>query len=256
MKFSIITPTYNRPDKLIRAVKSILEQDYTDWEMIIVNDSPNFDYYVFNKFLEDNKEKINSKIKYFINKKNMGVNFSRNFALENISPDSDYLCFLDDDDYFNKEALKKTFQKLNSLNNVDWLVENRFDKNKNISLTKNNTKKNKINYLWDYLITKKFSGDATHFISTKYKDKKFSKEIKNAEEWFFFTQLSKNFDYYDFNATYTEGYEELGLNSGQKNKKLKLKNTFIILKESIKTKMLSPKLLLYFILRIFAIILK
>ena len=40
MKFSIITPTYKRADKLSRAVNSLRNQTYTDWEMIIVNDSP------------------------------------------------------------------------------------------------------------------------------------------------------------------------------------------------------------------------
>ena len=116
MKFSIITPTYNRPEKLIRAVKSILDQDYENWEMIIVNDSPLFGYSIFNKFLEDNKEKVNNRIKYFINNENKGVNYSRNFALDNISNNSNYFTFLDDDDYFNKETLKKSFEKINSSN--------------------------------------------------------------------------------------------------------------------------------------------
>ena len=255
MKFSIITPTYNRPEKLIRAVQSILDQDYENWEMIIVNDSPLFDYSIFNKFLEENKEKIINKIKYFINEENKGVNYSRNFALDNISNNSNYFTFLDDDDYFNKETLKKTFEKLNSFNlNIDWLIENKFDIKNNKKLTINKTNKNKINYLWDYLITKRFTGDATHFINVKYKNIKFSK-IKNAEEWFFFSQIKSDFIYCDFNSVFIE-YEDEGLTNNYKNKIEKLKNTFILFKETLIINNLNYKLFIYFILRIFAIILK
>lgn len=254
MKFSIITPTYKRPKELIRCLKSVLDNEYNNWEMIIVNDSPYFDYSTFEKFLEENKEKINGKVKYFINQENFGVNFSRNFALKNISNDSDYLCFLDDDDYLNSETLIKINDKLNSLESPDWLVANRFDTRKNKSITQNHTNKNKINYFWDYLIMKKFCGDATHFISTKYKDKKFSK-VKNAEEWFFFIQITKEFEYYNFDATFSSGYEELGMTNTY-NKKEKIKNTKILIKETIQNRIFNFKLALYFFLRIFAIILK
>lgn len=254
MKFSIITPTYRRPKELIRSLESVLNNEYSDWEMNIVNDSPNFDYSKFEEFLEINKDKINNRIKYFINEENMGVNFSRNFALKNISDDSDYLCFLDDDDYLNTKTFTKINEKLNSLESPEWLVANRFDTRKNKAITENNTKKEIINYFWDYLIMKKFNGDATHFISTKYKNKKFSK-VKNAEEWFFFIQLSEEFYYYNFDATFSTGYEELGMTNTY-NKKEKFKNTKILIKESIQEKIFNLKLALYFFLRIFAIILK
>lgn len=254
MKFSIITPTYKRPKELIKCLESVLNNGYNDWEMIIINDSPSFDYSIFEKFLEENKDKINNRVKYFINQENMGVNFSRNFALDNISKDSDYICFLDDDDYFNSETLIKINEKLNSLESPDWLVANRFDTRKNKAITQNHTNKNKINYFWDYLIMKKFTGDVTNFISTKYKNKKFSK-VKNAEEWIFFIQLTQEFYYYNFNATFSTGYEELGMTNTY-NKKEKIKNTKILIKESFEKKIFNLKLALYFFLRIFAIILK
>ena len=40
MKFSIITPTHQRPKELERAINSVLGQDYNNFEFIIVNDSP------------------------------------------------------------------------------------------------------------------------------------------------------------------------------------------------------------------------
>ena len=38
---SIIIPTYNRKDLLIKAVESILLQTYSNWELLIINDYEN-----------------------------------------------------------------------------------------------------------------------------------------------------------------------------------------------------------------------
>lgn len=253
MKFSIITPTYKRNGEIKNACESVLAQDYDNWEMIIVNDSPDFDYSDFEKYLEIKKD---ARIKYFKNKNNMGVNFSRNFALGNIAKDSHYFIFLDDDDWLNKEALIKARKIIEQNPKQEWFVSNRFSINQNKSLTKNKTDRYVINYISDYLILKKFNGDVTHIVSTKYKNARFSKKIKNAEEWIFFLQIPKKFYYYDFNSTYTEGYNESGITNSYKNKIIKIKNTFILARESLEYKVFSPILCLYLILRIFAVILK
>lgn len=39
IKFSIITPTYNRISLLKIAIASVLKQTYTKWEMLIIDDS-------------------------------------------------------------------------------------------------------------------------------------------------------------------------------------------------------------------------
>ena len=65
--YQIITPTYNRPDLLKRSIDSVLNQrnqnDF-DWEMIIVNDSPLFDYTEVEKYLTDIND---TKLKYLKN---------------------------------------------------------------------------------------------------------------------------------------------------------------------------------------------
>ena len=64
MKFSIITPTHKRAEMLIRAVTSVKNQTYTDWEMIIVNDSPTDSSYTsFTETIND------ARIRYHLNKK-------------------------------------------------------------------------------------------------------------------------------------------------------------------------------------------
>ncbi|MDQ5957614.1 MAG: hypothetical protein QG614_589 [Patescibacteria group bacterium] len=256
MKFSIITPSYNRPELLIRAVKSILEQTYEDFELIIINDSPSYDYSLVLDFIDKNIQ--NKKIKYIVNKNNKGVNYSRNVGLQNISEDSDYFIFLDDDDWLDKNVLQKAKEEIEKIENKNnsWFVSNHFDINKNSKATKNKTGKNTINYLSDYLILKKFTGDAKHVISVKYGDLRFSNKVKNGEEWFYFAQIKTDFVYYDYNSSYSDGYLAGGLTNNLKNKKQKLINTYLLFWECTEIHNMSPKIFLYFILRIVAIILK
>lgn len=253
MKFSIITATYKRPRELIRAVQSVLDQNYPDFEMIIVNDSPDFDYSEF-----ENEELIkDSRVKYFKNKENKGVNFSRNFALDNVGTDTDYIIFLDDDDWLNTKTLYTAAKIITDKPKQNWYVSNRAYSN-NISITKNNTKKTKIDYMTDYLITKKFSGDSTHCIDfNKNKKLRFPVSIGKSldEAWYYFMQVDKKFYYYDFNSTLTDGSGDMTLFS-KRNRKERLNNTYILFKDSISKKNMNPKLLIYLILRCFAITLK
>lgn len=212
MKFSIITPTYKRPKELIRAVQSVLDQNYPDFEMIIVNDSPDFDYSEF-----ENKELIkDSRVKYFKNKENKGVNFSRNFALEKIDIDSDYILYLDDDDWLAEKSLTQ-IKKILEEEKVDWLITNRSIKNKSIVRIKK-IKKN-YNYFFDILIFKNIKGDTTHAIKTSLALKqKFSNVVKNGEEWIYFLKIKTPVKYVDINTTETNGYLEVGLTNLLKDK--------------------------------------
>ena len=99
MKFSIITPTYNNIDTIERAIKSIINQTYQNYEMIIVDDGSN------DRTEEIVKKYLTSKIKYIKLNKNSGVNKARNIGLNNISKDCDFVTFLDSDDTFLEGAL-------------------------------------------------------------------------------------------------------------------------------------------------------
>lgn len=227
MKYSIITPTYKRPDKLIRCVESILSQKRNmengeevssfDFELIVVNDSPVYDYSFFENYLNKIKEenlKLFAKIKYFINEKNMGVNYSRNYALDYVSKDvtSDYIIFLDDDDWLSCNALETANKVIKNNLNQKWYVSN-LAKEDNTSFTKNKTNKNIINYFYNYLLLKNFSGDVTHTIKSEIATQfRFSNKIKNGEEWTYFIQIPHNFFYYDNNSKFTNGYSTEGVN--------------------------------------------
>ena len=102
MKFSIITPTYNRAHTIERAINSILRQSYQNFEMIIIDDgSTDNTSEIVEKYLDD------PRIRYIGPNKNGGVNVARNIGLKNVSKDSNWITFLDSDDEFFPDALEK-----------------------------------------------------------------------------------------------------------------------------------------------------
>ncbi len=90
-KVSINMATYNRGQYLSLAIDSVLAQDFTDWELIIVDDgSTDNTHEVLFPYLKD------ERIKYFKNEKNSGICVTRNKALENSI--GEYIAVLDSDD--------------------------------------------------------------------------------------------------------------------------------------------------------------
>lgn len=109
---SIIIPAFNSEKYIGKCLESIVNQNYNNYEVIIVNDGST-----------DNTEKIckniikdNNKFK-IINKINGGVSSARNEALK-ISTGK-YIWFIDSDDYIEKDAFKIIYEKID---NVDVLA--------------------------------------------------------------------------------------------------------------------------------------
>ena len=95
---SVIIPTHNRPDRLRLALASVLNQDYRDFQIIVVNDgaSP-----VDEVVAELNKE---GRITLITHDRNRGLAASRNTGLRQAS--GKYVCYLDDDDRFLPHHLR------------------------------------------------------------------------------------------------------------------------------------------------------
>jgi glycosyltransferase involved in cell wall biosynthesis len=248
--FSIITPTYKRGDKLQKAVDSVLAQTHKDFEMIIVNDSP--DDLTYAEFEDNLKIAVEHKIKYVKNDKNSGVNFTRNRGLDLVSEKADWILFLDDDDIFTPETLE-TFARLIQENPVqNWFVANRAMANGK-SLTDIGGSDIAQEYIWNFLITRRFNGDATHCINKSFsKNIYFSKTVRQGDEWFFFFQLSLKsyFFYHDFNATITDGYQESGLNYRERTTMEQLRTIGLLVTEGAQLGIaFSPSFIVYMCIR-------
>ena len=108
---SIITPTYNAEKFITETLKSVQNQTYQNWEMILVDDAST-DKTV--KIIADFAEK-DSRIKLFKLEKNSGNGFARNIALEKAV--GKYIAYLDADDLWFPNKLEKQveFLKTNNL---------------------------------------------------------------------------------------------------------------------------------------------
>ena len=100
-KVSVLTPIYNtEPEHLRQAIESILNQTFTDFEFIILNDSP------WNTEIEDIVLAYkDARIKYVKNDKNIGISKSRNKLLSLAS--GEYLAIFDHDDISLPTRLEK-----------------------------------------------------------------------------------------------------------------------------------------------------
>ncbi len=111
MKLSIIIPVYNAEKYLQKCLESIFVQGMPleDYEVIAVDDGSTDSSL---KILENFKEKYhNLKI---ISQKNKGEAGARNTALK--IAQGDYITFLDNDDYYNPDALAKALDKVKKEN--------------------------------------------------------------------------------------------------------------------------------------------
>lgn len=99
MKISIIMPVYNKEKYLYKSIKSILNQTYENFELIIVNDgSTDNSSSICHKF-----EQEDSRIKV-IDIENNGVSNARNIGIKNAN--GQYIQFIDADDYIDKYMLE------------------------------------------------------------------------------------------------------------------------------------------------------
>lgn len=109
-KISIIMPTYNRKEIILRAIDSILSQSYTNWELLICDDGSTDGTYQHVKQYTDDK-----RIRY-LNLDHGGVSQARNSGLEASS--GDYIAFLDSDNTWHTQFLNIMLSYIN-IGNLD-----------------------------------------------------------------------------------------------------------------------------------------
>ena len=99
-KISIILPHYNNENFVEDAIKSVKQQTYKNWELLIIDGNSSLkSKKIISRF------KNNKKIKITWVKSNNGAGFNRNLGIKKSK--SDYVAFIDSDDIWEKNKLKK-----------------------------------------------------------------------------------------------------------------------------------------------------
>lgn len=110
MKISVIIPTFNREQFILRAINSVLEQTYLVDEIIIVDDGSTDNTYEIIKELQTKHKNI-----IYIKQANHGVSKARNSGIKNAK--NSWVAFLDSDDTWHKDKIQEhlIFHKNNPL---------------------------------------------------------------------------------------------------------------------------------------------
>ncbi|MEL3901410.1 MAG: glycosyltransferase family 2 protein [Treponema phagedenis] len=121
MKFSIIIPVYNRESYIDETLSSILQQTYTDWEVICIDDCST-DASLEKLYAYANNDK---RIKVIAHHNNLGPHCARKTGV--VQASGDYMLFLDCDDMLAVSACQTLYDEL-SKNRCD-IVEFAYESN-------------------------------------------------------------------------------------------------------------------------------
>ena len=169
MKISVIIPAYNAAKYIKRCIVSLLEQTYKNIEIIVVNDGS-----------DDNTLEMAKQYNIIVlDKENGGVSSARNSGLNKAT--GDYICFVDADDYVEKNYIESVVNILNE-NSYD-IVET--------PLLFEASFKNRIAYYTEY----KIEGEKK---STNFNQEYFNNELRYVIGVFYKKEVINNI-YFDEN---------------------------------------------------------
>ena len=213
----IIIPNYNKGDYLKQCIDSVLNQTYKNWNVYVVDDCSNdLSRDILKKYIKEDKIKIT------LLNKNFGPSYCRNLGIENSK--SEYIAFLDSDDYWPENKLE---------NQINEMLDNKYD----ISFTdikyfyNNNSKgEKKTNlptiYDFDKFIHKSTMSTSSILLKRSILNNITFKEVKH-EDYLFKCDLLKSGNL-SFKIFDTFVYYRINTNNRSSNKILNLLNLWKI----------------------------
>ena len=126
---SIIINCHNASNYILKSINSVLKQSYRNWELIIYDNNSKDKTFSIIKNLNKN-----NKIKYYKSKVFLNLYHARNLAVKKSK--GEFVAFLDADDWWTKDKLKKQVDFLSKNKNINIIYSNLYLFNE-----KNNKKK-------------------------------------------------------------------------------------------------------------------
>jgi len=190
---SIILTTYNRASILPMAIKSILEQTYKRFELIIVDDCST-----------DSTESVvmvikDERIRYIRNEVNCGPGGSRNVGIK--AAKYDLIAFEDDDDIWHKDKLQKQVSLMTVCDDRIGLVYCEYEKKEKgqsegrVIPDRNLNDEYKSGYLFPFLLNRNVVGADTALIRKKVFERVgyFRDDLPCLEDWELFLRISREY---------------------------------------------------------------
>jgi glycosyltransferase involved in cell wall biosynthesis len=179
---SIITPTFNAEKFIAETIKSVQNQTYTHWELIIIDDSSSDSTIeIINQFTSD------KRLCLIKNNKNLGPAKSRNIGIQKSC--GKYLTFIDADDLWKKNFIERSITEIaNTKNPFVFASYERKDEHLNPHLN-DFIVPNKVNY--SAILKSNAISCLTAFLDVSVLGKKYMPEIKKRQDMGLWLQYLK-----------------------------------------------------------------
>jgi glycosyltransferase involved in cell wall biosynthesis len=119
LNIAVIVPCYNSDKYIEKSLLSVLKQNYPISEILVVDDcSTDNSVNIIKSIIKNNSSR--TQITLLQNKKNYGPSYTRNIGLKNISINTDYISFLDADDFWSASKISNQVELINS-KNIDFV---------------------------------------------------------------------------------------------------------------------------------------
>ena len=112
---SVVMPAYNSEKYITDAIESVVQQTYTNWELIVIDDGSSDDTV---RRIEKQAAK-DLRIRFYKNEKNIGVSETRNRAIS--LANGEWVAFLDSDDIWDKHKLSSQLAVVAERKNVSLI---------------------------------------------------------------------------------------------------------------------------------------
>ncbi len=184
--FSVIIPTYNRADIIKETILSVKNQQFTDWECIVVDDGSTDE----TRDVVGEMADADSRIVY-VHQKNAERSAARNRGISLAK--GDYLCFLDSDDYYLNSHLTKLYNNIVKGNQPEALlftnhIVNKFGQTEIVEVPP--MEENVAKYLFEHPVI-----PARVCISKRILDlEKFDEDITIVEDTILWVRISQQYD--------------------------------------------------------------
>lgn len=186
---SVVMPVYNGEKTILRSIKSVLNQTFQDFELIVINDGSQDSTPNLVAQIEDSRIKL-------IHYSNAGLNVSRNRGIGHAN--GKYITFLDADDIWTSDKLMSQLEALqaNPKARVAYSWTDYIDMNDNFVVAGTHTVRNGDVYI-DLLINNFLENGSNPLIYKEalVKLKGFDESLKAGQDWEMWLRLADKYEF-------------------------------------------------------------
>lgn len=210
--FSVIIPSYNRQKEVIKAIQSVIKQEFRDFEILLIDDGSTDNTMVsIAKAFDDNRLKPRSI-------PHSGRSAARNKGLEMAS--GEWICFLDSDDEYLPGVLQTRYMKCLAFPAFRAFACEQVIGNQPRPYAQPHHREDQVEFTFsDFLIDNPLSLNQLCFKRESHGGT-FPKILDYAEDWFFFRELSFSYNIlkHNYNGIKMSDHDGRSMNTVQVEK--------------------------------------